>query len=408
MKKTLIALAALAATGAFAQTVTLTGVVDAGWKGTSLYNGGTSNTVTNNNTATSQIDFVGSEDLGGGMTAKFFFEWDINATSSSTTDTTTSSSSAYYAGTPFQGQQYIGLAGGFGEVQVGTPNAAALDNNGQMQPFGTAMGSGYSGTFGRMAGSNALGVSQYINAAGTNSGRVVRHEKTVKYFSPSFSGLKASLEYSFGYQTDGAAANANQNNRSNDQYTALGLTYSKGPLNLVYSYTKDYSGPAGSQYNIVGSTALTGGLAADSAVVYQQFGGNYNFGALTMYAGYTKTWTDYQGATVTATGISGNGLSEDGNSWNVAAKYAVAPAIDVMANYLVRNSNFYNNAKLIGFGADYKLSKRTAVYYRYEAIDLNTDGKYGYNGLVGTGISTTLSGGSSVAIANAVGVRHSF
>jgi predicted porin len=391
MKKTLIALAALAATGAFAQNVTLTGVIDAGVKSTSLYQGGSQNTVTNNGTATSQIDFVGTEDLGGGMMAKFFFEWDINPTTSTTLDSSTASSSAYYSGTPFQGQQYLGLTGGFGEVLVGSPNAAFLDNNGQTQPFGTAMGSGYSTAFGRMSG-NALGVSQYAAAGGTNSGRIIRHEKVVKYVTPNFAGFKASLEYSFGYQTDGNGANANQNNRANDQYTALGMTYSKGPLNLVYAYGKDYSGPAGSQYNVM-SAAATSALAADSAVVFHQFGGNYNFGALTTYAGYTKTKTDNETGTL--------GLVEDGSSWNVAGKYAVAPAIDVMANYVVRNSAVnsntaqINNAKLFGLGADYKLSKRTTVYYRYEAMDTNTDGK-------------TITTGSSATIANMVGIRHAF
>jgi predicted porin len=399
MKKTLIALAALAATGAFAQNLTLTGGVDVGVQSaTQATAGGNITSVKNNGTYTSQIDVVGSEDLGGGMTAKLFLELDINPTQSISNDST-STSAAYFTGTPFNGQQYVGIAGGFGEVQLGTPNAAALDNNGKMQPFGTALGSGYSGGFGRMAANSSLGISQYIGGTGGSAvgGRVIRHEKVVKYISPSFAGLRGSLEYSFGYQADGkAAVQNNTNNNNNDQYTALGLTYSNGPLNLVYSYTKDANVNGGSQFNVGAAASNAGSLAFDSAVVFHQLGGNYTFGAVTAYAGYTKTKTDNETASL--------GFVEDGNSWNVAGKYAVAPAIDLMANYVVRNSSYYNNAKLFGAGVDYKLSKRTTVYYRYEAIDANTDNKL----LTTTIGGTTAIAGSTATVTSAVGIRHTF
>lgn len=386
MKKTLIALAALAATGAFAQSLTLTGGIDVGVNNTTQSTGGTKAVVLNNNTYTSQIDIVGSEDLGGGLKANVFLELDFNATTSNSTDGSTSSSSSYFTGTPFNGQQYVGISGGFGEVQLGTPNAAALNNNGQIQPFGTAMGSGYSGGFGRLS-TNALSVNQYVGAGGTSNGRIIRHEKVAKYITPTFAGLQGSLEYAFLSQTDGAGTNATQNNRVQESYSALGLNYVSGPVTVVYSYTRVASTPAGSQFNIMATAASTSALAADSSAVFQQLGGNVKFGPATVYAGYTKTKTDNQDATL--------GLAEDGNSWNVAAKYAVAPAIDVMANYLVRNSNLANNAKLFGAGVDYKLSKRTNLYYRYEAIDTNTDGK-------------TATAGSSATIGSAVGIKHMF
>ncbi|MEI8326504.1 MAG: porin, partial [Betaproteobacteria bacterium] len=71
MKKTLIALAALAATGAFAQSsVTLYGAVDASFEH-DAGNGLTLNRMNNSNLGSSKLGFKGTEDLGGGLTAVF-------------------------------------------------------------------------------------------------------------------------------------------------------------------------------------------------------------------------------------------------------------------------------------------------------------------------------------------------
>ena len=78
MKKTLIAMAALAATSAFAQSsVSIVGFVDAGYKNTS--SGIASNKkseIAINGTGTTAIHFRGVEDLGGGMKALFQAEID--------------------------------------------------------------------------------------------------------------------------------------------------------------------------------------------------------------------------------------------------------------------------------------------------------------------------------------------
>ncbi|MGE8396727.1 MAG: porin, partial [Comamonas sp.] len=81
MKKSLIALAALAASGfAMAQSsVTLFGVVDTG---VTYVDGGTNwSGLTSGNNATSRLGFRGVEDLGGGLKANFWLEAGINADS---------------------------------------------------------------------------------------------------------------------------------------------------------------------------------------------------------------------------------------------------------------------------------------------------------------------------------------
>jgi len=75
MKKSLVALAALAATSAFAQSsVTISGVLDAGYRSVSGPLGTSTKGGFQNGTATSAIILSGTEDLGGGMSAIFRYE----------------------------------------------------------------------------------------------------------------------------------------------------------------------------------------------------------------------------------------------------------------------------------------------------------------------------------------------
>ena len=115
MKKSLIALAVLAASGAaMAQSsVTLFGIVDtnvsyldgvsnaAGTNTESKYGIGTSGN------ATSRLGFRGVEDLGGGLKAGFHLEGEIFGDDGNA------------SGFNFKRRSTVSLAGGFGEVRLG-------------------------------------------------------------------------------------------------------------------------------------------------------------------------------------------------------------------------------------------------------------------------------------------------
>ena len=118
MKKTLIALAAVAATGAaFAQSsVTLYGVADAGIVKTNKAGLGytndklqlsTNNTLNNGN---SRLGVRGVEDLGGGLKASFNFEQGLSLDNGA---------AGTFSGGAFGRAAYMALAGGFGEVSMG-------------------------------------------------------------------------------------------------------------------------------------------------------------------------------------------------------------------------------------------------------------------------------------------------
>jgi predicted porin len=353
MKKTLIALAALAATGAFAQsTVSIVGVVDVGYKNTSHTDATKSKTeIAVNNTATTALYFKGVEDLGGGLSASFMAEMDWNPAQSSTADATAAANG--WQGTPFNGEQYVGLAGGFGSIKLGTPNAAGLTAGVTSQPFGTALGGGFSGGFGRMGtNANISGINQFI---GNTGGRIIRHEKSVVYATPDFSGFKATAEYAFANENSTASVAGNTNG-----YAAFSLNYNKGPLNAVYAYTNEKAGGTNGAAG-AGAVGALGAVAlpVGTDVTWNQFAVNYNLGALTVYGGYDTT--------------KQNGLAtptEDSSSWNLAFKYVASPSIELLGNFLSRDSNLALNAdaKLIGLGANYLLSKRTNLYARYEGI----------------------------------------
>ena len=126
MKKTLIALAAVAATSAFAQsTVTLSGALDIAYQKVD----GSKAAMTQ--THGSRFRLVGSEDLGGGLKANFNIEHRLNlkdGTNSGDNNTTD---------TFWNGVSTLGLSGSFGTVNFGRQYTAGfLSANNKADPFG--------------------------------------------------------------------------------------------------------------------------------------------------------------------------------------------------------------------------------------------------------------------------------
>jgi predicted porin len=336
--------------------------------------------------------FRGTEDLGGGMKASFLAELNWNPTQSQTLDG--NAGTQYYIGTPFNGEQFIGLESAkAGKLRIGSPNSALLETNGQAQPFGTAIGGGYMNTgVNRLGSANeaTMGVNQFVGGAEA-AGRVIRYERAVRYDTPVYNGFSASYLYSAqnGNQTTTATKAADNTNGVNE----LGLKYSQGPLNVAYATTKIEAGANAASNGVSingtvsGSTATnafgttTTGLTAGQSVKYTYAAANYKVGNVTVYAGAT-------------TGKSAGGLTTiNASSTNVAVKYQVNGALALMANVLRVDDKGSNNkdANLLGLGADYGLSKRTTAYYRFEQADTNkadaAAGKY---------------------VTQAIGLRHTF
>lgn len=372
MQKKIIALAVagLLSGAAFAQTnVTISGVLDVGAFNAKAQNKETSTNAGYNGTATSNIAFRAQEDLGGGMKAGMFIETDIRG-----------------AGAMADYQRYVFVNGGWGELSLGQRTNFSATTGLVAQPFGTTMGGGYSSAFGRLRGGGFEGTGNYS----ATTGRDVRANGSIRYDSPNFAGFTAGL--SWKPEND----STNETTASNGHFN-LGLNYANGPIRVSYAYAKITNATAAVPLTTTwvdadadgvidaGEFTNSGGTSAyDSSIKHNLLAANYTIGAFTVYGGYTTSKADRTNAAA---------LNDDSRSWNIAAKWAATGNIDLMANYLKDNDKTSNNddRKLIGLGMDYKFSKRTAAYLRYEKLDTDTnDG--------GTGKLTTYG----------AGLRHAF
>ena len=388
MKKSLIALAALAATGAFAQSsVSIDGILDAGVQQVNYKGAG--NTVTGingNGSSTSQINFRGSEDLGGGMRATFRFETDWNMASNrgNTGAVPTASTTATGTGTPAaatysttlaggatstfgNGEIRVGLSGGFGAVDVGVVNYNTLSTYLTGQPFGTAIGSGFR-TF-------------YVNDAQATS--QVRADNSVKYTTPVFNGFRAVLYKS---QRQNAATSANYSTVLGAYDMAgtqeIGLNYGQGPIAASFTQLKqDYNGVS----------------SGNPTYTINTFGANYTMGAAKLFALYQ-------------TNKSGNLTSNtiDRTAMSVSATYTVGNTV-LMTQIGQLKENGSSAAglksKLWAIGADYNLSKRSAIYLRAESID---DQAKAMNAALNPATIANTTSDANKFARTAIGIRHSF
>ena len=148
MKKSLIALAVLAAAGAASaqSSVTLFGIVDATVQRVSNSDGGPSVTrLTNSGYNSSRLGFRGTEDLGGGMSASFWLEAGMNNDDGQGAATNTNNQASRCRllacngrqGLTFNRRSTVSLAGGWGELRLGRDYTPQFWNLTVFDPFGT-------------------------------------------------------------------------------------------------------------------------------------------------------------------------------------------------------------------------------------------------------------------------------
>jgi predicted porin len=310
MKKTLIALAAVAATGAaFAQSsVTLYGVADiAVGKANTAAGAGLSNTIaaTANptglglgndkfqaiasstlNNGTSRYGFRGVEDLGGGLKAGFNFEAGISLADGSANKS---------GGEAFSRAANVSLMGGFGEIRAGRSLNASYYSVASWELTGAA---------------NYSVVANQFNYAGAGP----RDTAQVMYRSPSFSGL--TVDVATVLKGNDAAATAGDQSKYD-----IAATYVAGPLAASLAYNK------------------VSGATKNVAV-----GAKYNFGAFTVAGSFQDPAGVKKGFTV--------GVSAPVGPVTLTADIARA------TNTADKNTDFLLEAK-------YALSKRTFAYGVY-------------------------------------------
>ena len=348
MKKSLVALAVLAASGAaMAQSsVTVFGVVDAGYSvGTGSVSDSTA--MRTDRIGSSRLGFRGVEDLGGGMRAEFWLEAGVandsgaGSATNSNNQAVTSLTSAGTQGLTFNRRSTVGLVTGMGELRLGRDYTPQFYPDAQYDPFGT----------------NGVASSLIAFNGGVTGARA---SNMIAYHSPSFSGLTVMLGTWLGEVNQVAGAAANKSGDGN----GIHVRYAQGPLAVSYASSTLKSGAT------TETKTETMGAAYDFKVVRVMFNTNTvsNTGA-----------ADLEGTLIGATiPLAGGTLKFS----NASLKQGVAET--------KRNS----------FGYVYPLSKRTSLY-----------GTYARNSNAG-GANRALNGAATAANGSStgydLGVNHTF
>ncbi|CAM3803411.1 porin [Paracidovorax anthurii] len=349
MKKSLIALAVLAASGAaMAQSsVTMFGIVDAGVgriAGDSSVTG-----VFNSGNATSRLGFRGVEDLGGGLKAGFWLEGAIQ------NDTGTGAGGgAAGPGFEFKRRATVSLMGNFGELRLGRELTAGYDKPSSYDPFGQVGVANFFG-FGVLGSPSRIG-------------------NGVSYRTPgNLGGFFGVVHYAFGETPSNAAYDKAGN------YLGLAGGYENGPLSVTLAADK-----------------LRGATAAQDVTTYS-IAGSYDLGVVKPVA----IWHSEKDNAAVQTKY---------NTYLVGLTAPVGPGSVKAAYFNVNNKNTNNDSSVFAVGYVYDLSKRTAVYGTYARLDNKNganrilgNGTTGTNGLTGAavGLGNNVNGYQ-------VGIRHSF
>lgn len=337
MKKTLVAAAAaLAATGAFAQSnVTISGVASAGlqYRSTNTGNAGSEKWQIGNGTP-NRLKFAGTEDLGGGLSASFALD---NRFDLSTGVPDQAQATAGYAaggtvavattGTTYRpfwhGQSTVSIKGNFGELKIGRDfspyqiSIPAIADPWSLSSLASVVF--YAGQ-----------ASDYVRGG---EGRI---QRAFFYNSPSFNGFSINF------------ANGFDKGPGNRTTQGLDLRYNNGPLALAL----------GGERNRFNDSILA-------------FAAGYNFGSFKIGGDIYRTKggsaADRAGSAFFASATFAGQVAANGTI-NGYSLNGVIPwgAAEVRVGYASWNGNggvgTSNRDSKLGVGVWYSLSKRTRIY----------------------------------------------
>jgi predicted porin len=387
MKKTLIALAVLASSGAaMAQsTFTLYGIADAAVEytkgGTPVVAPATGASassaprhglfaVSSGNLNGSRWGLRGSEDLGGGLKGVFTLESGFNI------DSGTSAQS----GRLFGRQAFVGLEGGFGSFRLGrqyTPigNVTDLVGTKNWDPLAIIGTYGSGGANGNTASFNAY-----------------RSDNAIDYKTPSFGGFTAELQYSpqfNGAETIGTVTPATGAVTSAKQGRQLGFNgiYANGPITAGLGYIQ--------ALDVNATTTTTAAFARQKRQEVILMGA-YDFAVAKPTLYYVQT-------------EGGVGVVQDAKKMRVAGLSVAVPfgAATITPSFTfakdvngsgTSGAGTKDDVKILELQSTYDLSKRTALYANLAVVSNEAAAYKGFNS---PNLDQTSSGIQ-------VGVRHRF
>lgn len=295
MKKTLITMAAMAATGAaFAQSsVTISGNVAVAYE---RYAKGGDSEMTGFDASANNVTFSGVEDLGGGLKAAF--------TLNKRFDLTTGGG---YNAREFE-NAFITLSGGFGSVSAGRHQAISVAS---YDIF------------------NGLGISSWNPVASTandyayNNTSANRYDDAISYTTPNISGFSATI-----VTTLSPAVNTGR------EATAVRLGYAQGPLSVAY-VRENVSAKTGDVRRADQNLGVSYDFGVAKALLLWGKDGSADdrtsVGVIVPAGPALKLMAQYrtEGQTVSAAGAK----SVLGSAWALGAEYALSKRTGLFAHY---------------------------------------------------------------------------
>jgi predicted porin len=399
MKKTLVALAALAATSAFAQnSVTIFGVIDqaynqvkaSGATATSdekvtTIGAGANSANGSGNLQGSRIGFQGTEDLGNGKRAGFHIEYGINLTGAGPSAAGTATDSIVGQGVGNLRQGFVTLSDAkMGTLIAGTVYAFHADASGtQAAAFA---GTGTNNTYG------AHNLLKYGATFGNP-----RANNALAYVSPTVNGFTLKAAQHFGEQIEGSSTTAAAGQKNN-RASSFALDYVQGPLSggLAQTNYKDAVLTTTTLVDVMGTTndssALDGSKGRNN-ITNTVAGVAYNFGFAKVGL-HTAKYKQENVAQSTG-GTTGYLVEAKHNAVSAGIPLSANAALNLgytKGNVDKASAKEYNTSAY-DVTAVYSLTKRTNVYAMYTSAKFE---------------GATSSIASVKTSHTAVGVRHSF
>jgi predicted porin len=340
---------------------------------------------------------MGSEDLGGGTKANFRFEAQPSiiagngnafnntiATASSVNPNLTATATgqaSQQSGLVGKGYSFVGVSGGFGEVQLGTINTATLAAySNAAGRTGTGIGSGYN-----------------FNLIPD----LTRVESALAYFTPTVSGITG--RYLIGTGNDSAYGATTGVTLRRNTTNELGLSFANGPLTVNYANLQVKTSP-----NEIAATT-TANAASNVTTTTNALSAAYKVGDLTI-GGLSLTQKNNAGLDAATTPLNRT-LST--STMMIYSSYQMG-ATRLLLNTGNRktNTNYTSTTNLAGlkttfagYGVEYDLSKRTYVYFRGSNQTVND---LPFATVVVNGAALTAAPTDKSISVNAIGVSHSF
>jgi GBP family porin len=351
----------LSSAAAAQSSVTLYGILDAGLRyqtaslqGQSASNLGAAYGVQSGN----RFGLRGVEDIGGGNRVTFVLESGFELGNGTTGQ----------ANRLFGRQAYLGVENNaWGLARIGRQYNMASDYFGAIDPFSQGFGQ--------------ANIGAAFGAANT-----LRMSNAIKYQSPTMSGFKVGVAYSFANGMSNTAIEGNRavvgttgynfESNNNVRQLSLGGNYTNGPVYAALSYDKIYAPSASVSQSNPSSWNL---------------GGSYDLKVAKLSAAYGQTRGGYilgqgNGATGAGVNLNGNPSNNTGevifdqnmgyNSYLLGATVPVNPTSRVMVSWtlLTPNTNMkdaYNaqNQSAYNLGYSYDFTKRTNAYAYVSYMD---------------------------------------